>query len=251
MTENSLTSDELNALSARCGVISKWGSDTISMFEKNIKTDRPSNRLCITTLSVCSTYCTAIMTLLKSGLRMPAKALLRVLFEVNAKVIWCLTERRPGELESAVEERIDRWARASLEQDIKLRRDYLSILAGKDKEKLEETLERSEEMLDQQKCERMPRLFPDVLRELGDPWQKEFYPQLYRRFNDAVHLDFGSLCSKAKDDGTTISVTNDSHEAIEELAQYCLLNTHIILLAVREYYEWNSDEMNKDFKAVS
>jgi hypothetical protein len=251
MTERTLTPAEMEAIKVRCALISKWSADTISTFEKAIKTDRSSDRLCITTLSVCSTYCNAIVALLQRGLRMPTKALLRALFEVSAKVLWCLAERPTDSLHSEVEERIGRWAKASLQQDIELRRSYLNIVPKEERTMLEQSIKDSEEMVKQWECDPMPKKFGKLLEELGNAWAREFYPQLYRRFNDAVHLDFASLCNKAKDNGTTISVTNDSSEAIEELAQYCVVNMHVILLAVRQHYGWDSEDMNKEFKAVN
>jgi len=250
VAQNSLTPQEMRAVKIRDAVIGKWGADTISMFEENVKTDRPIDRLCITTLSVCSTYCKAIMTLLEKGWRMPAKALLRVLFEANAKIIWCLAERQADEPESAVEERIERWAKASLEQDIKLRRDFLDILSGDEKRKLQGSLTKSEATLDQWDCDPMPKRFTTILGDIGNSWKGQFYPQLYRQFNNAVHLDFGSLCSRARDDGMRVSVTNDSDEPIEALAQYCVVNMHVIFFAIRSNYGWNSDAMNKEFKEL-
>lgn len=82
MNNIALTPEELKAIGVRNEFISKWGADTISTFEKSIAVCRPSDLLCITTLSVCSTYSNAIAALLQNGLRMPTKALLRVLFEV-------------------------------------------------------------------------------------------------------------------------------------------------------------------------
>ena len=68
MTKKTLTAKEIEAIQIRYELISKWAVDTISTFERSIKTDRPSDRLCIMTLSVCSTYCNAIMALLQNGL---------------------------------------------------------------------------------------------------------------------------------------------------------------------------------------
>jgi hypothetical protein len=251
MAKEILTADEMKAIKVRYAVISKWAVDTISRFEKSIKTDRPSDRLCITTLSVCSTYCNAITALLQEGLRMPTKALLRILFEVTGKVLWCLAQRKTDDPKSAVEERIQRWAKASLQEDIKLRNDYLNIVSKEERIRLEQSIKESQRMLHEWECNSMPKTFGKLLEELSDAWAKKFYPQLYRRFNDAVHLDFASLCNKAKEIGSTIEVTNDSSEPIEELAEYCAINMHVILLAVRGHYEWDCEEMNKEFTAVN
>ncbi|MBN1359181.1 MAG: hypothetical protein JW993_01245 [Sedimentisphaerales bacterium] len=251
MANETPTADEIEAIGGRYALISRWAVDTISTFEKNVKTHRPSDLLCITTMSVCSTYCNAVNVLLLNGLRMPTKAILRILFEVSAKVLWCLAEREADDSKSAVADKIEAWAKASLRADTELRRDYLNIIPEKERDSLEQSINDSEKTLSQSKCDSMPRKFCKLLTELGDDWHKRFYPQLYRQFNDSIHLDFVSLCSKATDNGTVVSVTYDSTEPIEELAQYWTINMHIILVAVRSFYGWDIAEMNNDFRKVN
>jgi hypothetical protein len=251
MTKEVLSAADMEATRVRNEFISKWGADTISTFEKSIKTHRPSDLLCITTLSICSTYCNAIVALLQNGLRMPTKALLRILFEVSAKVLWCLAPRTTDEPESAVEERITGWAKAALQQDIKLRRGYLTIVAEEKKADVERQIKDSEEKLGQLECDPMPRTFLGLLKECGDSWHKKFYPPLYMRFNNAIHLDFGSLCNKAKDDGSTVSVTDDSTEPIEELAKCWAFNMLTIFVAIRAHYEWDIEEMRSEYRAMN
>ncbi len=249
MGKKVLTMEEMEAIRSREELINRWGEDTISMFMGSKKAGTPSNRLCITTLSVCSTYCKAIMTLLQNGLRMPTQALIRILFEVSMKVSWCLygPGADPDKSESAVDKRINGWAKASLDEDRKLRKDYLNIVTEEERKRLAETIAESEEMLKHWECDSMPENFYRLTKDLGDTWQKEFYPQMYRRFNSAVHLDFASLCNKAKDQGPNIAVANDSDEPLEELAQYCVAIMHIIFFVIREYYGWNTAEMHTEF----
>jgi len=152
MAKERLTAEEIEAIQVRYELISKWGEDTIATFEKSIKTYRSSDRLCITTLSVCSTYCNAIRALLQNGLRMPTKALLRVLFEVSAKVLWCLKERDTDGSNSAVEKRMQRWEKESLRQKIKLAYDYQNIISDRNRDTLEQRVKEYKERQDQLKC---------------------------------------------------------------------------------------------------
>ncbi len=252
MARETLTAEEMAAIRVRDELIDRWGLDTISLFNSSVADNRepnPADILCITTLTVCSTYCKAIMLLLASRLRMPAQALLRVLFEVSTKVLWCLHKPGPDKSDSAVEERIQRWRKASLGEGIKLSRDYSPILTGQRRVELEQEIREYEELRDRMECEPMPR-FIDMLRELGNPWREEFYPRAYRRLNNAVHLDFGSLCGKAKDDGSTVSVTNDIDEPVRNLAQYAVVSMHVVFGAIRLHYRWPVEEMNIDFKSI-
>ena len=80
--------DTNNKLNQAEKFIKKWFNDTISRFETEIKSDRPVDHLCVTTLTVSVKYCEAILILLSNDCRMPAKALLRVLFELASKLAW-------------------------------------------------------------------------------------------------------------------------------------------------------------------
>ncbi len=114
MTKDILTTQEMEAIRVRDELISKWGAGTISLFTQNVRTPKPSDYVCLTALTVCSTYSNAVMALLRGGLRMPAKALLRILFEVSTKVLWCLKQRETDGTGAEVEEKVQRWAKTAL-----------------------------------------------------------------------------------------------------------------------------------------
>lgn len=254
MTKNTLLAEDIEALRSRDALIGRWGEHTMQIFDERIGRRgnlQPSDLLCITTLTVCSTYFSSIMILLKNGMRMPAKALLRVLFEVSVKTMWCLHKPGPDKSDSAVEQRIERWAKASLKEDIRLRQDFASILEGEDREKLEEDIRQLNEQHKAWECERMPSKFTDIVKDLGDVWFKEHYPRLYRQFNSAVHLDFASLCSRAKYNDSDMLITNDTDEAVKDLAQMAVAIMHVLFGAIRLHYRCPVEEMNQEFAALT
>jgi len=249
MAKDILTAQEIKAIRLRNELVSKWGADTISRFTRNIKVPKHSDYVCLTALTVCSTYSNAVMGLLRGGLKMPAKALLRILFEVSAKVLWCLNQPEADETGSGVEEKIQRWRKTALEQGIKLRERIVEMTSGAVKDRNKEALKALEEQSAQLSCKQMPD-FVCLTKQLGGLWPQEFYTRLYAQFLDAVHLDFASLAEKARDDGHTVHVTCDSDESIEELVQYCTVDLHILFFAIRSHYGWDTNEMDGDFKAM-
>jgi len=252
---------QVEVVTVRNLVIAKWGSDTVSLFERNVKTDKPVDRLCITALSVSSTYCNAIMTLLANGLRMPTKALLRVLFELSVKLLWCL--REPVEDESIgtsteeaksareiIEQKVLRWEKGSIAQDIRLTDGFLALAPAKDQPRIQEQIAHLRKRDQSLTCKPVPA-FSDIVRELPDVWGRDFYVRCYQQFNNAVHLDIGSLCRRVKKKNHGLAVECDSDESIERLAQHWVAIQHIILWTVRKHYEWDTDQMDEEFKALN
>jgi hypothetical protein len=180
---------------------------------------------------------------------MPAKALLRVLFEVSTKVLWCLKQSETDGPAAQVEEKVQQWAKTALAKRIALRDRVVEITSGAVKDRNTEALKNLKDKCNQLSCKQMPD-FTCLTKQLGGPWPQEFYTKLYAQFNDAVHLDFASLAEKARDDGRTVCVTCDSDEPIEELVQYCVVDLHILFFVIRSHYGWDTREMDTEFKAV-
>lgn len=229
--------------------IGRWGKDTIDVFKGCVRTNNGVDYICIASLSVCSTYSNAIASLLAQELRMPAKALLRCLFEVSVKVLWCLHEPGKETSDAAIEERIKRWAKSAIKARLKLRRGLGELLtSGPLQNENQSICDRMERDLSQLVYNDIPNV-KDITKALGESWQS-FYTRLYLPFNDAVHLDFVSLCENATDDGHTIDVQPDSDEPIGELAKFWVLDIHMLLFAVRSHYGWDTEAMDSEFKAI-
>jgi len=238
------------ALRSRKEVIDKWGQDTVRLFQTDAKPDTLVNRSLITALSVSSAYSTAIMTLLANELRLPAKALLRVIFELSAKLLWCLkvSDCDQARDEQCVEEKMARWAKDSLQNEKKLRTDLLMHVQPE----IQATIRKQIDGLDLainslNTADGMPK-FKKVLEQLGPSWDELFRVRLYADFNNTVHLDIVSLCSLVQDNGTKLTIGFDSAEPISHLAQCCAVIMHNIFWAIRTKYEWETQTMDEDFR---
>lgn len=231
--------------------IKKWFNDTISLFEAEIKSDDSVDHLCVTSLTVGVKYCEAILILLSHDCRMPAKALLRVLFELASKLAWCL--RVPDdEMDAAdeiVEKKIRQWAKSSVIQNLKLLKGFKECIADDETSELENRIEEFETIKSSLDCNKMP-IFVDVLKELPGAWSTELYTRCYLQFNNAVHLDVSSLGDRVKKDGKKFFVVYDSKDNIQDLVQYCVVFEKMVLYLVRTHYGWDTKEMQDDFEGL-
>lgn len=139
----------------------------------------------------------------------------------------------------------------TLQQEIKLKRKYLDVIPEEKKIVIVQQISDAEKGLERLDCDPMPDTFLKLLEKLGNSWHKQYYPHLYQRFNNAIHLDIGSLCSKAKDDGATVSVTHDSTESIEELAKCWAFNMLTVFNVIRSHYGWGIKTMRNEYRAMN
>jgi len=227
--------------------IEKWFNDTANLFDSEVKSNKPVDHLCITSLTVSATYVRAIIFLLSKGMRMPTKALLRVIFELAAKLAWCL--RCPDESpdpDKLVEEKIRRWAKSSVKERVKILNDFVEFWPQNAIHELKARREDFDELLKGlDDISELPP-FKNLVKELPSDKVLELYVRCYSKFNDAVHLDISSLGNRVKDDGRTLFVGFDSEELVEELIRYCLLMERIIFWLVRSNYNWDTEQLMKD-----
>ena len=249
MSASSISEKQQASILNQSDLLLRWVNDTISLFEKEIKTDSALNHLCITSLTVSLTYCMATKTLLRDGFRMPSKALLRVLFELGAKLVWCVVmpEGEKDPKADIISGRIERWAKSSLHQDVTFLEAIINCLPHENRAEAENRLSQSKKQMEILKCKEMPKL-RQILRQLTDVWNKQLYTQCYLQFNNAVHLDISSLGRQEKEGTDRTTVLCDDNDNVEQLMQYCMSLEHIILWIIRHNYGWETDKMDMDFR---
>jgi len=231
--------------------IKKWFNDSVSLFEAKVKSNDSVDHLCVTSMTVSVKYCEAILILLSNDCRMPAKALLRVLFELASKLAWCL--RVPDEeVDSSseiVEEKIRRWAKSSVIQNLKLLKGFKECIDEGEATELDDRIEKFETIKKSLDCDKMPA-FLDILKKLPGAWSKELYTRCYLQFNNAVHLDVSSLGDRVKEERKKFFVAYDSEDKIQDLVQNCVVFEKMLLYLVRTHYGWDTTKMQNDFKEL-
>ena len=227
--------------------IKKWFNDTVDLFNSEVKSDKPVDHLCITSLTVSITYVKAIIILLSNGIRMPVKALLRVLFELGAKLSWCLQcPDESTDSDELVEEKIRRWSKSSVKERVKILKDFEQFWPRDAIHELKTRCEDFEKLLKALDDDKELPKFKHLVGQLPGDEVLELYTRCYSKFNDAVHLDISSLGDRVKEDGRKLFVGFDSEEPVEDLIHYCVLIERIIFFLVRSNYNWDTKELMKD-----
>ena len=246
-SNNNLHVDDVEKLLLFGRFIEKWSDDTMNLFESEVKSEKLVDHLCITSLTVSKTYVKAIIILLSNGLRMPVKALLRIIFELAVKLAWCLgyPDDYPDP-DKLVEEKIRRWSKSSLIEDLKIIKDSENFYPQGAIHKLKTRRDNIEKLLKNlDDVNELPQL-NQLVKQLSGDMFSEFYTRCYREFNNAVHLDISSLGNRVKDDGTKLFVGFDSEEPVEDLIRHCVLMERIIFFLVRSNYNWDTKQLMED-----
>ncbi len=226
--------------------VEEWFNDTVNRFTSEVKSDNPVDHLCITSLTVSITYVRAIIFLLSNGIRMPAKALLRALFELGAKLAWCLgCPDKSSDPDKLVEEKIRRWSKSSLKKSVKILNDFEKFWPQDAIPKLKTRRKDFDELLKGlDDVQELPP-FKQLVNQLPSEVVLELYVRFYSKFNDAVHLDISSLGNRVKDDGRELFVGFDSEEPVEDLIRSCVLVERMIFCLVRLNYKWDTKQLMK------
>jgi hypothetical protein len=58
------------------------------------------------------------------------------------------------------------------------------------------------------------------------------------------------LVDRVEEDSNKFSVGYDSREDIEDLVQYCAVFEKMVFYLVRKHYEWDTVNMQNDFKGL-
>jgi len=175
---------------------SKKEAKLLSMFAETralIKTENRENAMCITVLDSAECYCNAIFLLLNRNYVFPSMALMRCLCELAVKFIWCLQCSNDTDKEQnrkTVDEKVRRWEKSTLAQNIKVLEEWKQVDPGNDK--IYDQIKELEKKKDTMDVKKMPN-YPQLLNKLPNKFSREISLELYKNFNKAVHLDANSL----------------------------------------------------------
>jgi len=228
--------------------INKWHEETLNWIEKKIGPNKSnadeSDKLCICAVATCNQYCAAILKLLHNDCEYPAKALMRCLGELNAKLAWSLTECQDNKdnTPEAVIERIRRWIMTANSKGIKLLEESKEVMRPEDKEKHEKILsdlKKSHEEYKKSNIKEMPTLV-DIFKQLGDLYYNEIRPAFYSIFNDAVHLDPASMSA----------IYGSLPQGRDELETYCVAFAYNINSLIRLRYDLDTKQIKKEYDRI-
>jgi len=206
---------------------SKEEAKLLSMFDKTralIKTENRENAMCIVVLNGAECYCNAILILLSKNYVFPAKALMRCLWELTVKLMWCLQcpdDTDEEQDRKMVDEKIHRWEKSTLTQNIKVLEEWKQV--DPHNNKIDEQIKELEKKKDKINVKEMPN-YPQLLNRLPHDFRCKISLEIYKDYNKAVHLDANSLV-KIYSNNNKVNVKNKD---IIRLKEFCFLLAKLI-----------------------
>jgi hypothetical protein len=240
---------QLELLERDAELIKKWYLQTRKFIEQNVHPDSQADMVCAAALAVGGNYSKSVIELLRLGHQMPAKALLRILCELTAKLAWVIVAPRSKKKnkKEEFEKKLGQWHRATLHKRINILEEFRSIVPENQRDYLEKAIVNAKAQFNRLHGQRMPKTI-EIFSKLSPKWRKGMYPRGFLQFNDAVHIDLGSLAHRFSTDGEVANVDPDSHEDISELSGYCLCFIYQIIYIVRSHFGMDTEEMAAEFQ---
>jgi hypothetical protein len=228
--------------------LDEWFRETEAAFKK-VDTHSPVDSLCCSITAVAHNYCSAILSLLNRGHRLPAMALLRVLAELAFRLIWCLYTDNPQK--ESCEVRIKRWLKAALLERKKFvkRMSESNLCSGEEVNAFKRELEELEQNIGQIPHKAIGNFY-NSLRDLPEPYRVDLYPRLYSIYNWGIHPDCLVLMRLVKQNAESNIVVSDVDEDPGVLKIYCLTMAFNILAVVRKNYGWDYDTIKREYLEI-
>ncbi len=231
----------------------RWFSETLSLIREKSKPPSTLDTVIAGCLLCGQKYCNGLLALLKNGHKLPAAAILRILFELGVKLRWCLQTKNKDECW----QRFRRWNYASVDKNCKMFEKMGSLGAADEelaRQKKVQELQLKTAELEREGLKRMPDV-AGICRDLENKVHPDFatvYPRIYERFSWAVHSDFAVIKDMVHVSGRQIQSFDDppcycDEKEIEfgRAAIGCDMN-----LAVRDHYGWDSSRVLQEFKTL-
>ncbi|MDD5327915.1 MAG: DUF5677 domain-containing protein [Phycisphaerae bacterium] len=200
-------------------------------------------------LLACRKYSLAVSDLMKNKHIIPAQALLRVLLEIYAVLMWCIApHREEDDKKQQVHNRFQKW----------------DFLRAKEHKKLLEILDINQYTNDIRKLEEQVATYQkrgikcllgkrDIFEELAKEQDKDWikiYAKYYLYYNRAVHLDMSIVRDLVVYDSNekTIFYKND-FEQTDELGTLLSISCDINML-VRQFYGWPYEHLKSEYRII-
>jgi len=236
----------------------RWFDETLSHMPKLSGSSWEVNTLIAGCFLCGRKYCKGIFSLLKNDHKLPAAALLRILCELDVKLLWCLQapDKTDAVGSDSCYQRFRRWDYLSLRENRTMFEEFRDLSSGSERlaaDKKLQDLGKDIDSLKKEGLEPIPKVWC-ICKELSTIVSPDFakvYPMIYRRFSWAVHLDLAVIKDLVDDSGARVQFRDDADRYCKEgvLLSYCTAMGCDINLMVRKHYGWDCDEMLHEFRS--
>jgi hypothetical protein len=237
-------------------MVNKWFDKTFSYVKGWKQPRRQSDALIVGALLCGQKYSDGIFALLRSQHRMPAAAILRLLFELDVKLRWCLQapDKTDAPDKDSCYQRFRRWNYLSLTKNRKMFDKLSGMSSGdekRDAQKKIQELDTNIASLDTEGLKQLPDV-AGICTELSKSVHPDFakvYARIYQRFSWAVHVDFAIIQDMVHVCSGQVQCFDDppNYCAEKEIAYDCAAMGCDMNTIVRQHYGWDCNEMLREF----
>lgn len=230
--------------------VNKWFEETFERIERQLKRGEDIDKILVSSLQTGESYCKATLLLLQNNYLSPSKALLRILSELTAKLLWCLfiPDNGTNRINETIQERIDRWKKNTVLKSAKELEEFSDCFSA-DRDNLKKEAGKLRMIANEINHNEMPNV-KQIFKDLPEPWYKEIYARTYWQFNSAIHPDLKMLGELIEQHGKSIVCRSEGFNDSHELFKYSIVCAYHLNFLVRNHYDWPFDEMERQCNAM-
>jgi hypothetical protein len=233
--------------------IDKWFEHTMidimsqsdAVRRKDVDALSPVDKLCMTVLPLANNYCKAIFSLTRNDHRLPVMALIRTIGELALRVTWCL-EGNTGE---TPEVRIERLRKRAYKQYLRILYNFPDAFERIDADVasgVRQVIDAMQKEINSWPHKEAPPLY-NSLADLPSE-AKVTHALVYAVHNIAAHPDILLMESLTETkEGARYFMPDTKAFTSNDLRRNCLHAARTIVLAIRQYYRLDVNEIEKDF----
>lgn len=243
-------------------ILDKWFDETFAMYQEKVHPPRGVDLLMMGVLRYSRHYSITTFLLLKQEVKLSTMVLLRVYLELYVRLRWCLINNPKSQKnhQDEVYDRFKRWDYKRLLEHKNRLNKLLEITNDDSRSKICEAQKNADDCIEEYKRQKV-KCIPDVwqiLKELSETEEFQespeeilkIYPNLYQRFNQAIHPNTDFIRKMVINTGNAYVCNCDVNEDIQEL-KLCLLSMSCdINRMIRDFYGWDSAEMQKEYNLM-
>lgn len=224
--------------------INRWIDESKALLQGLNLPKCRTDEMILSSISLIDNYLNNVLMILDRGSRLPAMALLRVLGEFVAKLIYCIKGS-----ESGVNERVDSWEKTSLKKRKKFYENIIDRYSGCDHKKIQKWIDKTEDEIDKINVDELPNT-ADIFEKVFGKKHPVGRAGMYLQYLSAVHLDLETLERTKKRGATGIEYMGDVEYEIEGLKFECLTHVYIFFKHLYEYYNLDFQKIQNEYKIL-
>jgi hypothetical protein len=238
--------------------VNRWFDESISQLQAKNDPLRQLDSLLAGILHCARKYCDGIFSLLSNHHVMPSAALIRVLFEFQVKLFWCLQapEKRDLPDQDNCYQRFRQWDYTREKADRTLLTELREHSPVEERAEIDKVIQKLTARITQYESQgvkksipKMPIMLGELLRGVRGKGEHRMYAEIYRRFSREVHLDT-HLARNVVDvsDRHMRCLPNPLWYNEAELFSYGVAGARDINCAIRVHYGIDCSELQREYE---